>query len=83
MSCNYLKVLELAKKGLWDEAHQLVQPYSDQYSCLIHAYLHRVEGDLSNAQYWYSRANAEMPDNTLEQEFDRLYLLIDGASRQH
>lgn len=80
MPCNHLKVLQLAKVGLWDEAHQLVQPHSDQLSCLIHAYLHRVEGDLSNAQYWYSRAKTEMPDNTLEEEFDRLYLLIDKTS---
>jgi len=82
MSCNHLKVLELAKTGLWDEAHQLVQPYSDPWSCLIHAYLHRVEGDLSNAHYWYGRAQAEMPDNTLEQEFERLYLLISGEFRE-
>jgi hypothetical protein len=80
MSCNYHKVLNLAKIGMWDKAHQLVQSYSDQWSCQIHAYLHRVEGDLSNAQYWYNRAKVEMPDNTLEEEFNRLYLLVNSAT---
>jgi hypothetical protein len=56
MTCDYIKVLNLAKQGNWDEAHRLVQSFSDSWSCLIHAYLHRVEGDLSNARYWYGRA---------------------------
>jgi hypothetical protein len=77
MPCNYLKVLDLAKIGSWDEAHHLVQQYSDSRSCLLHAYLHRVEGDLSNAKYWYARAKTEMPDNSLEEEFDRLYSQIE------
>ena len=78
MSCDYINILNLAKEGEWDKAHQLVQPYSDQWSCLIHGYLHRVEGDLSNAQYWYDRAESELPDNSLEEELERLYLLVDG-----
>jgi len=81
MSSDHLKILDLAKQGEWDKAHQLVQACSDQYSCLIHAYLHRVEGDLANAQYWYDRAESSMPDNTLEQELDRLYSLVDGINQ--
>lgn len=76
MACDYIKVLNLAKEGEWDKAHQLVQPYSDECSCLIHGYLHRVEGDLSNAKYWYNRAGTNMLDNTLEEELKRLYLLV-------
>ena len=75
--CDHNKVLNLAKQGQWDEAHQIVQSYSDKYSCLIHGYLHRVEGDLSNAQYWYDRADSKMPDNSLDNELNRLYSLID------
>ena len=81
MACNYIKVLNLAKEGKWDEAHHLVQPYSDQWSCLIHAYLHRVEGDLTNAQYWYRRAKIDMPDNSLEEEFNRLCVLVEPGNR--
>ena len=78
MSCDYINILNLAKEGKWDKAHQLVQSHSDQISCLIHGYLHRVECDLSNAQYWYDRAESELPDNTLEEELERLYFLVDG-----
>ena len=76
MACDYIKVLNLAEEGEWDKAHQLVQPYSDEWSCLIHAYLHRVEGDLSNAKYWYNRAGTRMLGNTLKEELRRLYSLV-------
>ncbi|WP_428354910.1 hypothetical protein [Methyloprofundus sp.] len=76
MTVNYLAVLDTAKQGDWDAAHQQIQPYSDTISCLIHAYLHRVEGDLGNAEYWYKRAESPMPDNTLEQEWQRLHALV-------
>jgi hypothetical protein len=73
MGCDHREALDLAKAGQWDEAHRLVQSYSDQLSCLIHAYLHRVEGDLGNAGYWYRRADSEMPSDTLKEELERLY----------
>lgn len=47
MTCDHIKALGLAKAGEWDKAHQQVQQYSDQWSCLIHGYLHRVECDIS------------------------------------
>lgn len=77
MAIDHAKALDLVASGLWDEAHQLVQPYSDELSCLIHAYLHRVEGDLSNARYWYGQAGQTMPNNSLVQELDRLHALLD------
>lgn len=82
MICDYIKILNLAKDGEWDEAHLLIQQHSDQWSCLIHGYLHRVEGDLSNAQYWYDRAQSSLPDNTLEEELERLLLLVDDNLNQ-
>ena len=77
MTKKHIRALDLARKGQWDEAHEIVQPYSDQLSCLIHGYLHRVEGDLNNARYWYNQANTTMPENTLEEEINRLYQLAD------
>jgi len=38
----------------------------------VHAYLHRKEGDLSNAGYWYARAGRAMPVGTLEAEWRAL-----------
>lgn len=78
MTCDYSKVLKLAEQGQWDEAHRLVQPYSDPWACLIHGYLHRLEGDLGNASYWYRRADSELPDNSLEEELSRLYALVEA-----
>lgn len=76
MKCDHKKVLELAQAGDWDSAHKTVQTHSDKLSCLIHGYLHRVEGDLSNAAYWYGRADARLPNNTLDQEWQRLYGMV-------
>jgi len=53
-----LKAVELALAGDWDAAHELVQQYEDDATASwIHAVLHKVEGDLGNARYWYHRAN--------------------------
>lgn len=78
MTNNYKDILMSAKQGQWNEAHQLVQTQAGPIAYLIHGYLHRVEGEQHNAQYWYNRANKTMPDNTLEEEWDRLYALSDA-----
>jgi len=52
-----LQAVELALAGKWDAAHQLVQQYEDDATAAwIHAVLHKMEGDLGNARYWYRRA---------------------------
>ncbi len=76
MAKHHIQALDFVSEGRWDEAHRLIQSYSDRNACLVHAYLHREEGDLGNANYWYHRADSEMPDNTLEEEFQRLCSLI-------
>ncbi|MGB3494339.1 MAG: hypothetical protein WBA57_16550, partial [Elainellaceae cyanobacterium] len=72
----YIQVLDIVKADDWDKAHHVVQSRSDKKACLIHAYLHRVEVDMSNARYWYRQAGETMPNNTLEEELDRLYRLM-------
>ena len=53
-----LRAVELALAGKWEAAHQLVQRYEDDATASwIHAVLHKIEGDLGNARYWYRRAN--------------------------
>lgn len=52
-----LRAVELALAGDWDPAHQIVQQYEDNATASwIHAALHKMEGDLGNSRYWYSRA---------------------------
>lgn len=64
-------------KGDWDRAHDLINDLDDRQSAHVHAYLHRKEGDLWNADYWYRRAGKQRPDVTLEEEWKALvaYLL--------
>ena len=64
--------LRLIQQDDWEAAHHLVQDYSDPLSCQIHGYLHRIEGDLANARYWYQRAGMIMPENNIVQEINRL-----------
>jgi len=41
----------------------------DQESAWVHAYLHRVEGDLGNAGYWYRQAQRPVPNGPLPAEW--------------
>ena len=68
----YLKALWHDAKGNWDKAHELIQDLSDRKASWIHAYLHRKEGDLFNADYWYSKAGKRRPSLSLEEEWEQL-----------
>ena len=61
----------------WDEAHNIVQATSGFDGDWIHAYLHRKEGDLSNASYWYAKVGKTRPNISLTEEWEELanYLL--------
>jgi hypothetical protein len=72
VASHHADALALARKNEWDAAHRIIQSYSDPLACLIHGYLHRVEGDLWNARYWYNRAGESMPENSLGDELERL-----------
>ena len=60
-----LHSLWLAKSGNWHEAHNLCSSIPDPDGAWIHAYLHREEGDLPNARYWYQRAGRNEPHATI------------------
>jgi hypothetical protein len=59
-------------KGDWDKAHAQVDNLKDKNSAWVHAYLHRKEGDLWNADYWYAKANKTRPNISLEEEWEYL-----------
>ena len=59
-----------AVKDNWDMAHNIVQDINTQTASWIHAYLHRVEGDISNAHYWYDRAGMEPYSESLDSELN-------------
>jgi hypothetical protein len=59
-------------KGDWERAHNCAQEQDDAAGAAVHAYLHRKEGDLSNAGYWYRRAGRKPATGALEQEWAAL-----------
>ena len=69
-----LKSLWYDGKGDWHQAHAQVDHLKDQASARVHAYLHRKEGDLWNADYWYSKAQQIRPNLSLEAEWEQLVL---------
>lgn len=71
-----LKALWFDGRGDWEQAHHLAQDVNTMSGSWIHAYLHRKEGDRSNAQYWYHRAGKKMPANSLEQEWKELVIAL-------
>ena len=68
------------RKGNWDLAHSIAQDIPTTQGSAVHAYLHRVEGVLWNADYWYSKAGRRRPSVSLEEEWQQLVeeMLADG-----
>jgi hypothetical protein len=75
-----LAALWWAAKGNWDEAHRIAQDQETTDAAWVHAYLHRVEGDLGNAGYWYRRTGKKVAEGSLETEWVEIVsaLLGDG-----
>ena len=67
-----LQALWHEAKGDWQRAHEIVQSVQGEAAERVHAYLHRKEGDLGNASYWYERAGTRVPKIPLEKEWDAL-----------
>ena len=61
-----------AKKGDWDKAHRLVMDDASREAAWVHAYLHRVEGDIGNAHYWYRQAHRDRADGDLDAEWNAI-----------
>jgi len=67
-----LQTLWWDAKGDWARAHACVQADESKNGARVHAYLHRVEGDLSNARHWYNRAGEPPADGPLTDEWTQL-----------
>ncbi len=81
-----LKALWHDGRGEWEAAHDLAQQEGSLRGHWVHAYLHRKEGDIGNAGYWYRRAGREMPgpELALSEEWERIVgaLLVGLAEDQ-
>ncbi len=68
----YLTALWHDRRGDWARAHEIVQDIADNSAAWVHAYLHRKEGDLSNAKYWYGQAGRRVHSGSLEEEWTEI-----------
>ena len=68
----YLEALWHDAKGNWEKAHHIIQDIENKNAAWIHAYLHRKEGDIWNADYWYTRADKKRPNVSLGQEWENI-----------
>ena len=74
-----LAALWWAAKGNWDTAHKIVMNEETSEAAWVHAYLHRVEGDLGNAGYWYRQAGQPAAKDSLEAEWARITAALGGG----
>ena len=69
-------------RGDWEAAHEIAQDLTTAWGSWMHAYLHRKEGDLWNAGYWYRRAGIPVRRYPLRGEFDALLrFLLDADGK--
>ncbi|QFU09719.1 hypothetical protein PARPLA_00718 [Rhodobacteraceae bacterium THAF1] len=62
------EALDALEAGQWDRAHELAQADPSAEAAWVHAHLHRIEGDESNALYWYARAGRDPFTGSLKEE---------------
>jgi hypothetical protein len=67
-----LTALWWAGKDKWEKAHTIVMDEGGKDCAWVHAYLHRVEGDLDNARYWYRRAQRPVSSKPFAAEWDAI-----------
>jgi hypothetical protein len=77
-----LRALWLDARGDWDGAHKCVDVREDTDSMWVHAYLHRKQGDLSNARYWYARARRPLQECLLDEEWRAIAAALLAACAQ-
>jgi hypothetical protein len=70
-------------RGDWDAGHELAQAQDDAEGAWVHAWLHRIEGDLGNADYWYQRAHqAARRDDIRSEGLDIARVLIHSIEEE-
>ena len=81
---DVLQAMWYERKGDWDKAHSIVQQIPSSEASWVHAYLHRREGDLGNASYWYGRSGREAARGDLDSEWRIICVSLLGlpASRR-
>jgi hypothetical protein len=77
------EAVAIALGGDWQGAHEVAQKYEqDEHACWLHAVVHRMEGDASNARYWYGRCGRTLRERlSTEDELREIAAALDGGER--
>ncbi len=68
-----LRSLWYLKKSDWDKAHDVLQEEDSKETAWVHGYLHKIEGDIGNAKYWYRQAGRRWREDIgLEEELEEM-----------
>lgn len=76
-----LEAVDAALGGDWQAAHRIVQEHEDdRVAAWIHAVVHRMEGDLGNARYWYGRCGRRLREEVAtDTELREILAELQGA----
>jgi len=76
-----LAALWWAGRDDWEKAHKIVMDEGGKDCAWVHAYLHRVEGDLENARYWYKQAGKPTASGALATEYETIARMLLSAEQ--
>ena len=56
---RWIALAHLRRKE-WQKAHEIVMDLEDKVAYHMHGLVHRIEGDMENARYWYGKAGVPL-----------------------
>ena len=59
-SSEHHRALAHLRRREWQKAHEIVMDLEDKVAFHMHGLVHRLEGDMENARYWYARAGVPL-----------------------
>jgi hypothetical protein len=77
---DHRRALAHLRRKEWDKAHEIVMGMRDKLAFRIHGLLHRIEGDLDNARYWYERAGVPF-SKSAETEIEEIAAVLTTRPR--
>jgi hypothetical protein len=77
-----LRALWWDARGDWERAHAEVDELETRSGMMVHAYLHRKQGEAGNAAYWYHRTGQPSKESSFADEWAALLAELLPASRK-
>jgi hypothetical protein len=76
------RAAELLAAGDWEGAHAIVQDDPSPLAAWMHGIVHLLEGDVSNAGYWYGRAGRAFPgEGAVQHEIEAVRAAVGPQAR--